>query len=213
MAIAVTGSIHVCQAYDLYLADININNFHAKSYDSQMVKNIIWLEEDTRLPFSVYTEHTMYIRGVTWLDKHQSNNSNSKNSFKLENSKQISGFNPSFHQHHLGGNKEEGSKVLTFSLHIRSYPPRLHVTRDWTSKAGSCLLGARFKLLILLGFTVMWHLEILLNTPVNAITLQIFLRALQLTTKEVYTCGLKFIAQVQGKQVQKNFSYLYTRWR
>jgi len=42
-----------------------------------------------------------------------------------------------------------------------------------------------------------------LNTPVNAITLQIFLRALQLTTKEVYTFGLKFIAQVQGKQVQK----------
>ena len=30
-----------------------------------------------------------------------------------------------------------------------------------------------------------------------------FLRALQLTTKEVYTFGLKFIAQVQGKQVQK----------
>ena len=55
----------------------------------------------------------------------------------------------------------------------------------------------------MLGFTVIWHLEILLNTPVNAITLQIFLRALQLTTKEVYTFGLKFIAQVQGKQVQE----------
>ena len=130
------------------------------------------MEEDIRLPFSESTEPTMCVRGVTRLYKHQSNNSNSKNSFKLENTKQISGFNPSFHQHHLGGNKEEGSKVLTFSLHIRSYPPQLNVTRDWTSKAGSCLLGARFKLLILLGFTVIWHLEILLNTPVNAITLQ-----------------------------------------
>jgi len=115
----------------------------------------------------------MCVRGVTRLYKHQSNNSNSKNSFKLENTKQISRFNLSFHQHHLGGNKEEGSKVLTFSLHIRNCPPQLHVTRDWTSKAGSCLLGARFKLLFLLGFTVIWHLEILLNTPVNAITLQI----------------------------------------
>ena len=145
----------------------------------------------------------MCVRGVTWLYKHQSNNSNSKNSFKLENTKQISGFNPSFHQHHLGGNKEEGSKVLTFSLHIRSYPPRLHVTRDCTSKAGSCLLGARFKLLLLLGFSVIWHLEILLNTPVNAITIQMFLRVLRIDEMEVYTFGLRFLAQVQGKQVQK----------
>ena len=48
-----------------------------------------------------------------------------------------------------------------------------------------------------------------MNTPVNAMTLQIILRALQLTIKEVYTFGLKFIAQVQGKQVQKIQLFVY----
>ena len=144
----------------------------------------------------------MCVRGVTRMNKHQSNNSNSKNSFKLENTKQISGFNPSFHQHHLGGNKEEGSKVLTFSLHIRSYPPRLHVTRDCTSKAGSCLLGARFKLLILLGFTVIWHLEILLNTPVNAIILQ-FVVSSNILTPKVSIASFPFLL----------FLSLFLSWR
>ena len=37
-------------------------------------------------------------------------------------------------------------------LNNGSYPPRQHVTRDRPCKAGSCLLGACFKLLLLHGF-------------------------------------------------------------
>ena len=66
MVIAVTRLVYVCQAYNFCLADINIkNNFHANSYESQMVRiKFDWIMTHALL----FPKHgTQHVR--TWCDK------------------------------------------------------------------------------------------------------------------------------------------------
>jgi len=88
-----------------------------------------------------------------------------------------------------------------------SYPPRQHVTRDRPCKAGSCLLGACFKLLLLHGFMLFEYMRNSLDGFCQHFLQQIEVRALQLTKRssertdyklncasyKVYECNLVFV--------------------
>ena len=92
-------------------------------------------------------------------------------------------------------------------LNNRSYPPRQHVTRDRPCKAGSCLLGACFKLLLLHGFMLFEYMRNSLDGFCQHFLQQIEVRALQLTKRssvridyklncasyKVYECNLVFV--------------------